>query len=111
MKRFFDILGNILIVIFMAIVIFATLNCYIGFIPEGAICEATKTIYTSFSTLAQNWAFLGALIIIAWFSLKAIFVEKVFTKIVFIILVVATVICIFFPTLLDSIFGGLALSM
>ncbi len=111
MKRFFDILGNILIAIFMVIVIFATLNCYIGFIAEGGICEATKTIFASFSTLAQNWVLLGSLIIVGWFSLKAIFVEKVFTKIIFIILVAATVICIFFPTLLDSIFGGLALSI
>ena len=109
MRRFFDILGNILISLFMLAIIVATVNCYLGLVVEGSIAEFSKVIYYSFGSLTQNFVLLSLLIIVALYVLRAIFTERVFTKIIFILLAAMAVICICFPNLLTTIFGEIKL--
>lgn len=105
MKRFFDILGNIFISCFLIAIIFSVINYHAEFITEGFIAQASKSIYYTFSTINENETLIATMFILCWFILKAIFTERAFTKIIFILLLAGVVVCIFFPDIFANIFS------
>ncbi len=94
MKKFFDIVGTVLIMIFMAFAILGTLNAQLGFLPIGFLTDAVLAILK-----------FGPLVIVAWFTTRMIFVGKSVTLKVFLcIFFVLTIVCYITP-LVDLIFS------